>query len=85
MPMTDAINFLHDVLTNDLLRDSLNKAPSHQEIITILRNFSYEFTRFEMDDAYRNLLLNCQNEEQAQLIKEIKQWWDLLLLWAPEP
>lgn len=84
MPMNDARMFLQDVVKNTVLRDSLNKAQSRKDIETILKNVPYDFVHYEMDDAYRNLLINCQSEEQAMLIKEVKKWWDLLLFVTPE-
>jgi hypothetical protein len=84
MPMNDARMFLQDVVKNGALRDSLNRAQSRKDIKAILNNVPYEFAHYEMDDAYRNLLINCQSEEQAMLIKEVKKWWDLLLFVTPE-
>jgi hypothetical protein len=83
MPMNDARTFLQDVVKNSVLRDSLNRAKSRKEIEVLLKGVPYEFTDYEMDDAYRNLLINCQTEEQAMLIKEVKKWWDLLLFVTP--
>jgi hypothetical protein len=84
MPMNDARMFLQDVVKNTVLRDSLNKAQSRKDIETILKKVPYDFDHNEMGDAYRNLLINCQSEEQATLIKEVKKWWDLLLFVTPE-
>jgi hypothetical protein len=82
--MNDARRFLQEIVKNDTLRDSLNKAQSRKDIEVILKKIPYEFVCFEIDDAYRSLLLNCQSEEQAMLIKEVKNWWDLLLFITPE-
>jgi hypothetical protein len=79
MSMNDARKFLQGISKNGFLRDSLNRAKSRKDIEVILKKVPYEFDENEIDDAYRNLLINCQSEEQAMLMKEVKKWWDLLL------
>jgi hypothetical protein len=84
MPLNDAKNFLHEAMRNTQLRTTLLKASSRKDLEAILKANSYVFTLSEIEDAYRNLLVNCQSEEQAQLVKDIKQWWEMLLYMTPE-
>ncbi len=84
MPMSDAKMFLKDLTVSEMLRDSLYEAASRNEISDLLRTIPYEFTNDELDNAYRNLLINCRSEEQAETLKEIRLWWDFLVQNAPE-
>ena len=84
MPISDAKKFLYEVIQNDSLRGQLNRAESRVEIKAILKEVSYEFTYAELDEAYRNILVSCQTEDQAELVKEVKKWWDLLMFVTPE-
>ncbi|NLD94841.1 MAG: hypothetical protein GX639_19470 [Fibrobacter sp.] len=84
MPISDAKKFLCEIIENDSLRGYLNRAESRVEIKAILKEVSYEFTYAELDEAYRNILVNCQTESQAELVKEVKKWWDLLMFVTPE-
>lgn len=84
MPINDAKMFLKDLAVSETLRDSLYDAASKNDISDILKTIPYEFSTDELDDAYRNLLINCRSETQAEQLKEIRQWWDFLILNAPE-
>jgi len=84
MPMNDAKRFLHEIIENDILRGTLNRAETRTEIKSILKDVSYEFTYAELDEAYKSILVNCQTEDQIELIKEVKKWWDLLMFVTPE-
>ncbi len=84
MSINDARRFLKTITTDNELRDKLNKTNSHSEIITILQCASYDFSGEEINDAYRNLLISCQSEEQANMVKELKLWWDTLWFMTPE-
>jgi hypothetical protein len=80
MPLIDAHNFIRKAIENKELRNQLNGAASRVDLFTILKSFTYEFSLDDFDDAYRGLLVKCQSEEQASVVKEIKSWWDFLLM-----
>jgi hypothetical protein len=84
MPISDAKMFLKDLTVSETLRDSLYDAASRNEISDILKAIPYEFNNDELDNAYRNLLVNCRSEEQAECLKEVRQWWEFLIRNAPE-
>jgi len=60
------------------LRDRLNASAGPEDVLAILEREQLVFTYSEFDDAYHNLLTQCQEEEQAELLKEFKMWWDLI-------
>ncbi len=84
MPMIDARNFLKSLPVNNNLREELNRATSRKEMLSILKDASFDFTFDEIDEAYRALLVQCQNEEIAGHLEEIKNWWDLLVAYTPD-
>lgn len=84
MSINDARRFLKSTAADKELRDKLNRTNSHSEIIKILQDISYDFSVEEMNDAYRNLLISCQSDEQANMLKELKLWWDTLWFMTPE-
>lgn len=84
MPMIDAQKFLKSVPTNRELRHRLNTATSRNQLFSILKDASFDFTYHEIDEAYRALLVQCQTEDIAGHLKEIKSWWDLLVAYTPQ-
>jgi hypothetical protein len=76
--------FLKELAVSDTLRDSLYEAASKNQISEILKAIPYEFSYDDFDNAYRNLLINCRSEAQAEQLKEIRQWWDFLIQNTPE-
>ncbi len=60
------------------LRDRLNASAGPEDVLAILESEHLVFTYSEFDDAYHNLLVQCQEEEQAEQLKEFKMWWDLI-------
>ncbi len=84
MPMIDAQRFLRSIPTDEYLRGQLNIAATRKEIVSVLKEACLDFSPFEMDEAYRALLVKCQTMDQAMRLKEVKNWWDLLILLTPE-
>jgi hypothetical protein len=61
------------------LRDRLNASATPADRAAILEHERLVFTYSEFDEAFHNLLTQCQEEEQADQLKEFKMWWDLIL------
>jgi hypothetical protein len=77
--MNDAIRFIIDVSKDPVFRKELNKASTEDQLFEIVKGKNYDFNYFEIDDAARSILLKCQSEQQAMVVKEIKLWWDFLV------
>ena len=79
MSIGDAKKFIQTAVTDTHLRNSMNAAKSLNKIDVVLKDYGFAFTYPEFDEAYRNLLVQCQSEEQAMHLNEIKLWWDFCL------
>lgn len=84
MSIGDAQRFLKSVPVDEVLRDGLNRAKSHGEIFSRLKEASFGFSYAEIEEAYTTLLVQCQSEESARHLIEVKSWWDLLLVYTPQ-
>ena len=49
-----------------------------EEIDYILEGEAMSFSAHEFEDAYNHRLTECQTSEEAETLKELKLWWDLL-------
>jgi hypothetical protein len=49
------------------------------ECENVLAEESLTFSPHDFDEAFHHRLTQCQEEEEADQIKEFKMWWDLLL------
>ena len=84
MSIHNAKKFISRVMEEPSLRERLNGAASIDELFAILVKEGIPFTHGEFEEAYRNRLVSCQFEEQANHLEELKQWWQLLLGSAAE-
>lgn len=78
MSIGEARAFIRRGLQDKDLRDRLNSSAAPADMLAILEREHLVFTYPEFDEAYHNLLTQCQEEEQADLLKEFKMWWDLV-------
>ena len=79
MSSGNARTFIKSAMSDKTLRAAVNAASSSDELDIILKHHKIPFTYAEFDDAYHNLLTECQFEEQAEELKEFKMWWDLTM------
>lgn len=77
MTIGNAILFIKRGLFDGELRDRLNGASTPPEFQKILDGEKLVFTDYDFDEAYHHLLVKCQEEEDADQLKEFKMWWDL--------
>ena len=78
MTIGDALAFIKRSLSDSALRSKLNGAESKSEIEKILADELLSFNSNEFEDAYNHKLTECQEEEDADQLKELKLWWDIL-------
>ena len=79
MALHQAKRFITVAMEDAELRDRMNSAPSVDALLAVVAGYGFPFTPQELEEAYTNRLTLCQFEEQADRLKEFKQWWDLLL------
>lgn len=78
MTIGNAIKFIKRSFSDADLRGRLNEAASKNELDQILAEEFISFSGHDFDEAYNHKLTECQEEEMAEQIKELKQWWDIL-------
>ena len=78
MTIGNALSFIKRGQTDSALRKRLNAAGSPDELSEILAAEKLNFSEHDFDEAYHHQLTQCQEEEQADQLREFKMWWDLL-------
>jgi hypothetical protein len=78
MSIENAKKFISRAMSDKQVRDQMNAASTSGELTTILENHDMAFTYTEFNEAYTTFLTQCQSEEKANEIKELKMWWDLI-------
>jgi hypothetical protein len=79
MTIGNALAFMNRGLTDTALRERLNGASSLPELRHVLDEERLAFTAHDFDEAFHHRLIQCQEAEEADQLKEFKMWWDLLL------
>jgi predicted ribosomally synthesized peptide with nif11-like leader len=77
MPMNDALQFIDRVRRDSDFRSQGYEADCPEHFAAWAEKSGYKFTSAEIDDAFRVLLLKAKDEESAEEIKELKQWYTL--------
>ena len=78
MTIASAESFIRQVISTPALVQRLNAAPDRAAIKEIISELGPGFDTDQFQQAYFNLLTHCQADTQAELIKEVKLWWDYL-------
>lgn len=78
MSIGNVKKFISRAMSDQSLRDELNKAPSLIALHSILEERGYPFTPHDFDEAYHNLLTQCEFIEQEEKLNEFKMWWEML-------
>ena len=78
MTIKNALTFIKRGQEDRTLRSRLNAAASADELSEILTSEKLEFSAHDFDEAYHHQLTQCQEEEEAEQLKEFRMWWDLL-------
>jgi hypothetical protein len=78
MTIGNALTFITRGLIDSALRERLNGALNASELQNLLDNEKLLFSANDFDEAFYHRLTQCQEAEEADQIKELKMWWDLL-------
>ncbi len=78
MTVQNAKIFIARVQTDRELVKRLNKAEDDAARLAVLEAEQLTFTYAQFMEAYSNLLANSQTIEQADGIKNIRLWWQML-------
>lgn len=85
MTIGNALTFIKRGMAEADLRTRLNAASTPDEIQDILAEEKIPFSAPDFDEAYNHQLTLCQEEEDADQLKEFKMWWDLLFQYIAPP
>ena len=80
MTVGDARKFLIRAVSDLELRNELNEAPTWDTVVKILEAQNLRFTQDELEEAFSSVLMQSQTRVEAALVREIKGWWDLLMV-----
>lgn len=78
MTIGSAKKFIKQAQVDTDLRRALNKAKTHAILLEQLEENGFSFSAHDFDEAFHNTLFECQFEEHANQLKEMKAWWELL-------
>ncbi|WP_419655689.1 hypothetical protein Dvar_47860 [Desulfosarcina variabilis str. Montpellier] len=78
MTIKNALTFIKRGQEDRALRSRLNSANSADELNEILITEKLDFSAHDFDEAYHHRLTQCQEEEEADQLKEFRMWWDFL-------
>lgn len=78
MTINNALTFIKRGQEDRSLRSRLNAAASADELSEILTAENLYFSAHDFDEAYHHRLTQCQEEEEADQLREFKMWWDLI-------
>ena len=79
MTVGDARKFLIRAVSDMELRNQLNEAPTWDAMAKILEAHNVCFTQVELEEAFNSILVHSQTRDEADLIREIKGWWNFLM------
>lgn len=83
MALNDAIRLLKSMKNKKSFRESLYLFDSAADMDNFIKSLGYNFSFDEIDDAYRTMLLDCQDKNEAEEISEIYSTYRMLLGMAP--
>ena len=78
MTIGNALSFIKRSLKDADLRARLNGAGNKEDLNKILAEEYLSFSDHDLENAYNHTLTQCQETDEAEQIKELKLWWDLL-------
>jgi hypothetical protein len=78
MTIGNALSFIKRSFNDADLRERLNGAVNKEELSRILAEEYITFSDHDFDNAFNHRLTECQEIDEAEQLKELKLWWDLL-------
>ena len=79
MALKDAEFFIKEIVKDKELRTSLYKYDSSEEIMAAIREMGYNFKLYNFEESINYLKTESPHESQAQMLDELKLWWDMLM------
>lgn len=77
MTIGRAKTFINRGMFDSDLRARVLKAEDRASLISVLEKEDLLFTDHDFDEAFHNLLTQCQFREQADQLKEFRMWWTM--------
>jgi predicted ribosomally synthesized peptide with nif11-like leader len=75
MAMNAALQFIDRVRRDADFRGEAYEADCPEHFTAWVEKAGYRFSSGEIDDAFRSLLLKARDEEAAEEIRELRQWY----------
>jgi predicted ribosomally synthesized peptide with nif11-like leader len=75
MAMNSALDFIERIRQDTEFRKASYRMNTPEQFSAWIQAAGYSFTAGEIDDAFRVLLLKAPDEEAADEIKELRQWY----------
>lgn len=79
MSLNNAIAFIDKVMNDDTYRHGFYQFRSVSEIEQVLRTEGLLFNYGHFEDAINKMVLDSQDEEEANTYRQIEGWWNILL------
>ena len=77
MTISNAKTFIRRGMQESTLRDEVNRASTAAALSALMEREGLVFSDHDFDEAFHNLLVQCQERQQADQLREFKMWWDL--------
>ena len=78
MTIGNALKFIDRGRDDKALRDRLNGAADMAACENLLSQEGLMFTAHDFDEAFHHRLTLCQEEDEADQIREFRMWWEML-------
>jgi hypothetical protein len=78
MSVVVARRFIQRALADEAFVAALNDVSTREEVQALLAREGLVFSYGHFDEAFYTLLTQCQHVGQAEMLQEIKRWWDFL-------
>jgi hypothetical protein len=85
MTIGNALAFIDRGRSDHTLRRRIYGVSNATELQYVLESENLVFTYPEFDEAFHSRLVQCQFEEDAEQLKEFKQWWDMMYAYMGSP
>lgn len=83
MALNDAVRLLKSIKEKKSFRESLYLFDSEVDMNNFIKSLGYNFSFDELDDAYRSLLLKCNDKEEADVLSEVYSMYRMLIGMTP--
>ncbi|MFW5851414.1 MAG: hypothetical protein ACOCWB_04250 [Bacteroidota bacterium] len=80
MSIQAAKTFILTALDNKEFRSDISSCKTQAELDNALLEYEIFFSAHEFEEAFNNLHVACQTAEHADLLYNIKNWYQLVLL-----